>query len=353
LEALEDRTVPSTIPVTNLLDSGPGSLRAAVAAAAVAAERSRIAEWMAANPEPTGVQLKECLPWYDPARFGQAVRLWRLGRYADESDQLLNPLLATAGDEAKQWALALRRVMAELVERVRTDNRPGKAGPDRGAVPAFSQLLQAGRRLGGLLDVRGLDAAAAEDLGAWRDNWTRFVEEFPALLKLASVWGLAGWLARADLPTRVVSRLDSLLEWLRGGRWLSTFPAKDQTRSQAFARQLADLAPKFRDGRRAALGLMRLWLESTQRPGLPERRLRDLDAAWWLSRDLGQAGLTDAADGLVVAAGPGAWPEVAARAFARLDGLHDSPLVLGPRGFALQDCLRRLSRVRCADRGES
>ena len=33
LEALEDRTLPAIITVTNLLDSGPGSLRAAVAAA--------------------------------------------------------------------------------------------------------------------------------------------------------------------------------------------------------------------------------------------------------------------------------------------------------------------------------
>jgi hypothetical protein len=32
LEALEDRTVPSTFTVTNLLDTGPGSLRAAVTA---------------------------------------------------------------------------------------------------------------------------------------------------------------------------------------------------------------------------------------------------------------------------------------------------------------------------------
>src|SRR5436305_11545862 len=33
LEALEDRCLPSTFTVLNLLDSGPGSLRAAVAAA--------------------------------------------------------------------------------------------------------------------------------------------------------------------------------------------------------------------------------------------------------------------------------------------------------------------------------
>ena len=33
LETLEDRCLPSTFTVTNLLDSGPGSLRAAVAAA--------------------------------------------------------------------------------------------------------------------------------------------------------------------------------------------------------------------------------------------------------------------------------------------------------------------------------
>src|SRR5262249_42111385 len=33
VEALEDRTVPSTFTVTNLFDSGPGSLRAAVDAA--------------------------------------------------------------------------------------------------------------------------------------------------------------------------------------------------------------------------------------------------------------------------------------------------------------------------------
>src|SRR5262245_1032235 len=33
LEALEDRTVPSTFAVENLLDSGPGSLRQAVLAA--------------------------------------------------------------------------------------------------------------------------------------------------------------------------------------------------------------------------------------------------------------------------------------------------------------------------------
>jgi hypothetical protein len=33
LEVLEDRTLPSTFTVTNLLDSGPGSLRAAITAA--------------------------------------------------------------------------------------------------------------------------------------------------------------------------------------------------------------------------------------------------------------------------------------------------------------------------------
>src|SRR5437016_2507198 len=33
LEVLEDRTVPSTFTVTNLADSGPGSLRAAIMAA--------------------------------------------------------------------------------------------------------------------------------------------------------------------------------------------------------------------------------------------------------------------------------------------------------------------------------
>src|SRR6516225_1655554 len=34
VEALEDRTVPSTLTVTNLLDSGAGSLRGQIAAAA-------------------------------------------------------------------------------------------------------------------------------------------------------------------------------------------------------------------------------------------------------------------------------------------------------------------------------
>src|SRR5215469_18761840 len=34
LEALEDRTVPSTLTVTNLLDSGAGSLRGQITAAA-------------------------------------------------------------------------------------------------------------------------------------------------------------------------------------------------------------------------------------------------------------------------------------------------------------------------------
>jgi len=33
LEALEDRWMPSTLTVTNILDSGPGSLRAEIAAA--------------------------------------------------------------------------------------------------------------------------------------------------------------------------------------------------------------------------------------------------------------------------------------------------------------------------------
>lgn len=309
----------------------------------LAREKARLRAWMALHPAPTGKQLAECFPWYDPSRFGTATRLWRLRTAADENNQLLTRLAPGGTGEAADLAEQMQEVMDELVHTVSPGRKKGEAGA--GPVPTFRRFQDAARRLWHRLGEQTLDEVRAGALARCRANYEWFCGEFPTLVKLASCLRLVPHLETPGRLPAVGKLKDDLGRWLENGAWLSTFSGEAKSKSRQFHQKLTGLHGRFQGRSEAAGLLLELWLGSTQTSGLPEQRLIDLDRAWFLSHDrvsYGPAGLAERADALVARAYRLEWAEGAREASAMLHLLPPA----GAAGSALhelRDCLHHLS----------
>ena len=130
---------------------------------ALAAERTRIAGWLADNPSPTGDHLNKVFPWYKATQFGKASRIARLRLLADEVDRYFAPLGADAPAVVRSLRRDVRRAMDELVQRTASGNRPLKKGrPRPGPVVCFEGLDEAARQLLHRLGERPLDRRRAD-----------------------------------------------------------------------------------------------------------------------------------------------------------------------------------------------
>jgi hypothetical protein len=312
-------------------------------------EKERINTWLAGHPEPTGADLQECFPWYEPADFDTATRRWRLRLRADRNDQLLGRLLAGRRDgTAEDLAGLVQESMDELVLRVVRNNRLGKDAPAQGPVVTFGGLTEAAEQLWAHLAARDPGGRQAEILTGCRRNLAAFCAEFPVLIKLASCRRAARWLSGQRLPVGHPLELQGLLGWLERGRWLATFPQQDKERARQLGDRLGTFPTQLRGERRSALELVLLWLRSAREPGLPKQRLRDLDRVWWCCRELGvnwPAGLQQLANAAVAAACRADWSAAARRTSTMLRLVTGSPGVVSSAVRELQDCLVRLNKV--------
>jgi len=297
----------------------------------VAAERERVARWLADNRSPTGDHLNKIFPWYKPTQFGKASRVARLRLLIDEADRYLDQLSGDAPAEARAVRRQVRQGMDELLRRTVSGNRPGqKRQPRTGPVACFVELDEASRRLLHLLGDRPLDRRRADAFARLRDTLALFADLFPVLVKLAACRRLA----------RVVPAAAGLAGWLDAGQqWLSSLHEKDRERCHAFAESFAAL-----DGRGGALQLLLAWLRSTQHPGPVEARLLHADRAWWLSQGSGE--LAEPADTLAESARLAKWSIAAETADQMLRHLGRAPAVCWSSSCELRTCLERLRAAR-------
>ncbi len=174
--------------------------------------------------------LRQCLPWFRPTRFGREARLGRLNLFQDKARRGLAVLLKGASADLRQLADRVDQAAEKLLARTVSGNRPSRKSADPPSPVSCFEEYDDGWRclLHQLGNHRPLSHCEADALADVRNAFIPFGDEFPILMKLAACRRLVRQLRESRPNAAALVALAAFLD--EGTQWLSSFTERDRQR---------------------------------------------------------------------------------------------------------------------------